>query len=128
VPLLVYPPSQPLPISYLFPSCLLENVPKLYVPTSPDLPTFWGLKSLKDLVHILSLRPDQTVLCCIYARGLISACVYCLVGGSVSERSLGSRSVETAGLPIGMSSSSASSRFSPIQSQESPIFCPLVWC
>ena len=51
-------------------------------------------------MHLLSLRPDQTVLCCICGGGLISANVCCLVGGSVSERSWGSKLVETAGLPM----------------------------
>jgi hypothetical protein len=32
---------------------------------------------------------------------LLLAGVYCLVGGSVSERSQGSRLIETAGPPIG---------------------------
>ncbi|CRH49041.1 Uncharacterised protein [Chlamydia trachomatis] len=49
----------------------------------------------------------------------MSAGAYCLVGGSVSERSQGSRSIETAGLPMGSLSSSASSSVSLIQPQES---------
>ena len=52
-------------------------------------------------MHLLPLSPDQAVLCCIYVRGLLSAGIYCLVGGSVSERSQGSRIVDTAGLPMG---------------------------
>ena len=55
----------------------------------------------------------EVVLRCM-CRGLVC----CLVGGSVSERSQGSRLVETAGLPMG-SSSSASSSLSLIQPQES---------
>jgi hypothetical protein len=51
------------------------------------------------------------VLSCICVGGLISADVCCLVGGSVSERFQGSRLVETAGLPTGSPSSSASSIF-----------------
>jgi hypothetical protein len=35
------------------------------------------------------LGPDQRVLCCIFVRGLISAGVRYLLGGSVSERSGG---------------------------------------
>jgi hypothetical protein len=46
--------------------------------------------------------------------------VWCLVGGSVSERSRGLRLVKTAGLLIGLPSSSVSSSFSRIQLQVSP--------
>ena len=60
-------------------------------------------------MNFLSFRPDQTVLCCICVTGLVSADVCYLVGGSVSEKSLGSRIVETAGLPMESLSSSASS-------------------
>ena len=49
-------------------------------------------------MHLLSLRPDQAVLCCICAWNLTPAHVSCRVGGSVSERSLESRLVETASL------------------------------
>ena len=45
--------------------------------------------------------------------------VCCLVGGPVSERCWGSRLIETAGLPAGLASSSASYSFSLIQSQGS---------
>ena len=40
--------------------------------------------------------------------GLVPASVYCLVGGSVSERSQGSMLGETAGLPMRSPSSSTS--------------------
>jgi hypothetical protein len=70
-------------------------------------------------MHLLLLRPDQVVLCCICVRGLVSAGVCCLVGDSVSERSQGSRLVETAGLPLGLPSSSASSSFYLIRPQGS---------
>ena len=54
----------------------------------------------------------------------MSAEVCCLSGGSVSERSQGSRfyfvTVESAGLPIGSPFSSASSSFSLTQPQGSP--------
>jgi hypothetical protein len=40
----------------------------------------------------------------------------------VPERSQGSRSIETAGLPVGLPFSSASSRFLLIQPQESPAY------
>jgi hypothetical protein len=65
-----------------------------------------------------SLSLDLAVLCCISVGDLISSGICCLVGGSVSERSRGSRSVETSGLPIG--SPSASSSFFLIQPQGSP--------
>jgi hypothetical protein len=47
----------------------------------------------------------------------MSAGVCCLVGGSVSERSQGSRLIETAGPLTGSPSSSASSSFPLIQQQ-----------
>jgi hypothetical protein len=51
--------------------------------------------------------------------GLGPADISCLVMGSLSERSHRSRLVETAGLPMWSSSSSASSRLSLIQPQGS---------
>ena len=39
------------------------------------------------------MKPNQAVLCSIWVRGLTSAGVHCLVGDSVSERSLESRLV-----------------------------------
>jgi hypothetical protein len=69
-------------------------------PILPGLPMSWDLKSFEDLVHNLSLKPDQGVLCCRCVRGLILASACCLVGGSISERFLGSELVETAGLPL----------------------------
>jgi hypothetical protein len=71
-------------------------------------------------VHLLSLRSDQAVLCCICVRSFISVGVCCLVGSSVSERSLGSRLAETSSLPMGSPSSSTSFRLSLIQPQGSP--------
>jgi hypothetical protein len=68
-------------------------------------------------VHLLWLNPDLEVLCCICSGGLLSAGVCCLVGGPVSERSWGSRIIETAGPPTGSPSSSASSGLSLIQPQ-----------
>jgi hypothetical protein len=59
-------------------------------------------------VYTLSLRPDPAVLC-VCVGGLRPAGVCCLVDGSVSERSRESRLVETAGLPMGSPSPSASS-------------------
>jgi hypothetical protein len=49
----------------------------------------------------------------------MSAGVCCLVGGSVSDRSQGSRLVEIAGLPMGSPSSSVSSSLSLTQPQGS---------
>lgn len=56
---------------------------------------------------LFSLRPGQAV--CICVRGLRSAGVCWLVGGSVSARSGGFRSVETAGLLVGPYTSASSS-------------------
>jgi hypothetical protein len=75
-------------------------------------------------VHLLSLRPDQAVSAIyvfLFVGGgggvLISAGICCQVGGcSVSDIS-GYGLVETAGLPMRLPSSSASSSFSLIQPQ-----------
>jgi hypothetical protein len=85
-------------------------------PTPSDFPTAqvsWRLGA-SSLTEAKSFSP-LLYMC----QGLISAGVCCLVGGSVSKRSWGSRSVKTAGLPIGFPSSSASSSFSLIQPQGS---------
>ena len=58
-------------------------------------------------------RPGSPLL--YMCQGQVPARVCCLVDGSVSERSLGSRLVETAGLPMGLPSSSASSSLSLMQ-------------
>jgi hypothetical protein len=54
------------------------------------------------------MNTDPEVLYCMSVEGLISAGVCCLFGGSMSERSQGSRLVETAGSPTESSFSSAS--------------------
>jgi hypothetical protein len=115
LPTLVHPPvPHPIP-----PLSSPRGCPQPFTPSHQNFPTPCGLKSLKGWVLLLSLRPDQAVLCCICVRGLISAGVCCLVGGSVSERSWGSRLVEAASLSIWSPSSSASSGFSLIQPQGS---------
>ena len=55
---------------------------------------FWGLGA----PSLMESRPCNPLLYMCW--GLISAGVCCLVGGSMSERSLWSRSVETAGVPM----------------------------
>ena len=45
---------------------------------------------------------DPLVLCFICVGGLISDGIYCLVGVPVSEKSRGSRLLETAGPPTGL--------------------------
>ena len=96
------------------PPTVLHSIPPPLSPRGchprPDLPTLWNLMSLEGLVNLLPLRPDQEVLCCICDRGFRPAPVCCLVYmSSESERSQGSRLVETDGLPMGSPSSSASS-------------------
>jgi hypothetical protein len=54
------------------------------------------------------MNTDLEVLYCMCVGGLISARVPCLFGGPVSEKSQGSRLIETAGHPTGLSFSSAS--------------------
>ena len=74
-------------------------------------------------MHLLPLTRKSTptyqaVLCYICVRDLGPASVSCMVGAQWSEKSQGSRLVETAGLPMGSpSSSSASSSLSLIQPQ-----------
>jgi hypothetical protein len=77
-------------------------------------------------VHVLLLRLDHAVLCSICVRDIISAGVSCLVCSSVSERSQGSRSVETAALPMGPPYSSASS--SLLANSTTGVSSPLVGC
>jgi hypothetical protein len=83
--------------------------------TPPDLPTHWGSKPLKSYMFLLSLSPDQKVLCCMWVRGPISAGVCCLVDGSVSGAQIKWDCWSYYGLP----SSLASSSFFLIQSQGS---------
>jgi hypothetical protein len=62
---------------------------------------------------LFPLRTDPAILCCICVVSLRPAHVCCLVGGSVFERCQGSGLVKTAGLPVGLPSSSASSSLFP---------------
>jgi hypothetical protein len=50
----------------------------------PPIPLHWGLKTLQDLAHLFSLRPDQAVLCYICSRNVRPAWVCCLVCGSIT--------------------------------------------
>ena len=74
-PTVFHPPSAHLPPRGCFPT------------NRPPLP--WGLKFSRT--KYIPLKPDQAVLCCTCARGLGPAYVCCLVGGSVSGSSQGSR-------------------------------------
>jgi hypothetical protein len=62
-------------------------------------------------------RPGSPLLSTYWRLG--PALICCLVGGSVSDISQGSRLVESAGLPLGSPYSSASSSLSLIQPQGS---------
>ena len=73
-------------------------------------------------MHLLSLRSDLAVLCCICVRSLISAGVCCLVGGSVSERSQESRSFYGVTLLL------SSFQLFPSSTAGVSSFCPLVGC
>ena len=70
-------------------------------------------------MHLLRLKLDPAVLCCIYAGSQISTGICCVVGGPVFERSWRSRLIETAGSPTGLLSPSTSSSFLLIQPQGS---------
>jgi hypothetical protein len=109
----------PLTFPHLMPPHLSpRGCPRTPASTPPNFSTPWELKPLKVL--LLSLRPDQAVLCCICVRGLRAASVCCLVDSSVSERSPGSRLAETAcHLP---------SQLFPNSTPGDPGFCPLVEC
>ena len=114
------PPPSPFSHSSSFhsstPSHLQEDVlsPSLshQISRLPGAPSLWRVRYIfSDCV--------PGVFCCIC---FIWAGICCLVGGSVSERSQGSRLAKTAGLPVGSASSSASSSFSLVQPQGSPAF------
>jgi hypothetical protein len=109
--LLVHPLTVPRPRSFpIFP--LQENVPLLQPRRSPNFlgpHVFQGLGASSPN----EARPCSPLL--YMCQDLRTASVCCLVGGSVSERFQGYRLVETAGLPMGSSSSSASSSLSLIQ-------------
>ena len=96
------------------PNYLQEDVPTLQLLPHQNFP-LPGASSLMGWVPLLSLRPVQAVLCCIYDGGLTSAGISYLVGGWVSERFWWFNSVKTEGLPMGLPSSSASSSFSPVE-------------
>ena len=70
-------------------------------------------------MYLLTLKPDQAVLYCICVRGLVSASICSLVGGSVSKGTWKSRLVETDDCPMGLPSSSTTSSLSLIQPQGS---------
>ena len=113
------PPSWSALPQFLIPFLLPTVSKRMFHFTSPPGLHTPGASSLQGQAHLLPLRPDQAVLCCMCVGGLRPAHVCCLVGGSGSERSPGSRLVETAGLPMGLPSSSPSSSFPLIQSQGS---------
>ena len=94
------PSSQPALPKFLNP--FPPSLDSKRMPPPPVRPLYpWGLKSPGLVSCLLPLRPDHALRCCISVGGLISTGVCCLFGGSVSERSQGSRLVETAGLPMG---------------------------
>lgn len=124
-PLPVCPPNIPPPIPP-FP-CLQMDAPPHH---PPGLLTTWCLTSLECQVPLISLRRDQAALLLYMCLGpqTCLVCVWCLVGGSVSERSQGSRLLEAAGLPMGSISSSASSRPFLNSTTGVSVFSPLVGC
>lgn len=97
-PLPVCPPTVPHPIPPTL--CVQEDVP----PTPARPPCSLGPQVSQGLGSSSPTKPRPDVR----GLGLVLARVSCLVGSSVSEIS-GSRFVETAGLPIGLPTSSASS-------------------
>ena len=102
IPIPVFPPTVPPPIPIFTSSPRGGPHP---TPTLSDLPTDWGPKILKGYVCIF-LHWVQTLSSSdIYIGGLISTGLCCLFGGPVSERSQGSRLVETTGLLMGSPSS-----------------------
>jgi hypothetical protein len=85
--------------------CLQEDVPLLLSQTPARPPHSLGPKTL---------RADQAILCCVCVGDLRPASACCLSGASVTERSQGSRLVESASLPMETPSSSNSSSLSLI--------------
>jgi hypothetical protein len=101
-------------IPFLLPPYLQGEVPTLARPPHSLMPQVsQGLGTSSPTES----RPGNP--CCIYVRGLGPAPVCCLVNGSVSEWSHGSRLVEIVGLPMKLPSSSGSFSLSLIQPQGS---------
>jgi hypothetical protein len=86
-------------------------------PPLPHIPSTLPGASSVSMVRCIFFHWDQTRQSSdVYMLwGLESAPVCCLVGGSISVRSQGSRLVETVALTLGLPSCSASSSFSLIQ-------------
>ena len=73
------------------PTSVSKRMSPPHNPAPPDLPNLWGLKAFHFKVHLLSLRPNHAVLCCICVEGLITAAwlyAACLVAQCL-ERSPG---------------------------------------
>jgi hypothetical protein len=102
------------PSPHVYTLTVLHPTPTLFLPprgcphpypTRP--PHYLGLQVSRGLsASSLTDIRDPEVLCCICVKGLISASICYLVGGTVSERSQGSRLVKTASLPVGFPSCS----------------------
>jgi hypothetical protein len=95
--------------------CLQKDVLTSLQPPTPPSPTFfpphltrlpcslWSQVSQGlGASSLTEARPGSPLLytCWGAEEGLVPASIYCLVGGSMSERSQGFRLVEMAGLPI----------------------------
>jgi hypothetical protein len=89
------PTSQSALPQFLIPFLLPLVSKKMFPHTLSQASLLPGASSLSRVRHsLLPLRADQAVLCCLCVKGLRPAGVCYLVGGSVSERSQGSRVVE----------------------------------
>lgn len=102
------------PTFYINSHNLQEDVPTPSLPTNP--PNLLG-PHVSWGIGLSSPNPDPVVLCSICIGGPISAGICFMVGSSVSERSKGSKLVETTGFPLRSPCSSASFSFSLIQPQ-----------
>jgi hypothetical protein len=101
-PLLVHPPTVPhhIPPPPPYPVSMMMSPPP-----HPQLHQISKLPGNSSLLRVRCIFSDITQTwqsSAVYVLGgLISAGVCCLLGGPVSERSQGSRLIETAGPPIG---------------------------
>jgi len=106
VPHSIPPPRHP---------CLHKDVPTLPPHQASKFPRASSLLRIRWIFSEWTQTWESSALYVLEASSQLG----CLVGGSVSERSQGSRLVETAGPPTGSPSSSAPSSFCLIQLQGS---------
>lgn len=89
------PHPRPPPTQSLIPFLPPTPVPKRMLLHQQGSNFLWDLNSLEDSAHLLPLRPDQKILCCIFICPVLQNSSCMLPDGvSVSRSSQGSRLVE----------------------------------